>query len=678
MMLSWPDRNQTWLLVNYVAAVAVFYVASFFPEERLWGFNWYGFFGWYGPLVLLALGLLAPLIVAARDKRPGADKQVGGRTGTYVFGASLVCTLVLIGFVVFHGRTHFLGDGYQLLAWVEGGKHLKPWEGGAFAVQRWLYAGVGGGGEADAATALRLTSWGSGFLFLTATVIGSFRLFPDNSRRLLTLLGLASGGYALLFFGYYESYPLFVAAVLIFSLTGLLIAVGHLSRAWLLPALALAAVCHIFSVGLLPAAAYLLFRDTSPGRWIARRSLRSKIGLVIALGAVAASALLYAYYHSFFIRFVVVPFINDRFAVEGYTMFSRKHLLDYLNLLVLLLPAFPLGVLVAARTDWRTALSRVDIRYLLLLTGTTLLMVFLINPGLGMPRDWDLFCFAGVPLNLVFYYLLLTGSNRRPAFRAAAYLSIALGVLILSPRVISQALPEKGLAVFDAYADLDVIRSYNGRYWARRYFEKLGDQTEALRRSIISARALPHEGWSDDAFDLAAAGRREEAKDMLRRVVDYAPCDYYSWSNLGNLYAQDKQYDSALAAFDIAVALQPFNPYINDHIAQVYYALGEWTNAEVHWKEALEVEPGRYGAVLSLIELYQRQEREQERDSLLLMLQKVDSLPLDILGRLTTSAVDRRAWDEASGWIERSVRMGLDTNVARQFREKHRELRSRP
>jgi len=677
-MLSWPDRNQTWLLVNYVAAVAVFYVASFFPQERLWGLNWYGFFGWYGPLVLLALGLVAPLIVAARDTRLAADSQVGGRTAAYVLGASLVCALALTGFVVFHGRTHFLGDGYQLLAWVEGGKHLKPWEGGAFAVQRWLYAALGGGGTADAATALRLASWGSGFLFLTATAIGSFRLFPDNSRRLLMLLGLASGGYALLFFGYFESYPLFVAAVLIFSLTGLMVAVGRLSRFWLLPALALAAVCHIFSVGLLPAAAYLLFRDTSPGRWIVRQSLRTRIGLVMALGAVAAGALLYAYYHSLFIRFVIVPFVNDRFTVEGYSMFSRKHLLDYLNLLVLLLPALPLGVLAAARADWRAARSRVEIRYLLLLTGTTLLMVFLINPGLGMPRDWDLFCFAGVPLNLLFYYLLLTESDRRPVFRAAAYLSIALGVLILAPRVASQMLPDKGLSVFDAYADLDVIRSYNGRYWVRRYFEELDDQTEATRRAIINARALPHEAWSDNAFELAAAGRREEAQDLLRRVVDYAPCDYYSWSNLGNLYAQDKEYDSALAAFQIAFALQPFNPYINDHLGQLYYTLGEWTHAEAHWKDALEVEPERYGAVLSLIELYHRQEREKERDSLLRMLEKVDSLPLNILGRLTTSAVDRKAWDEASGWLERSVQMGLDTSVARQFREKHSELRSRP
>jgi tetratricopeptide (TPR) repeat protein len=487
--------------------------------------------------------------------------------------------------------------------------------------------------------------------------------------------GLASGGYALLFFGYFESYPLFVTALLIFSLVGLLITTGQLNRSWIIPPLALAGAFHIFAVGLLPAAVYVMVRDTSAGRWLGSRSVLLKTVLVIGLTLTAAAALLYFYFTDYFIRFTIVPFVKDRFTVEGYSMFSGKHLLDYANLVFLLLPALPFALLLAKKTSWKEILSGSDMRFLLALTGPCLLMVFVFNPGLGMPRDWDLFCFAGVPLNLLFFYLLLRQDDRKPS-RAVAFLALTLNLIMLGPRVASQVLPEKGLAVFDAYANLDVAHSFNGRFWVLKYFEERGNKKEYERRSWENSQALPQEGLIQSALILMGERRLDEAKARLERAIEMAPCYEYAWSNLGAVFSLRGEYDSALAAFQIADAMMPFRSYVYDHKARIYFALGDQKKAEAYWWKALAVDPQCYPAILYLVELSERQQNKVRRDSLWKVVAEMANPPTEAIDDVISSAILRKDWTEVSRWMERFLRLGLDTNLVLQLKERYPELQS--
>lgn len=668
-------HDRTVMSTVFLMVVALFYTASFFPEERLWGLNWYGFFSWYGPLLLLGLALVVWVIALTNDKG-WITRHIDSASATrYAWSAGAVSLLFVVTYIAFCAQTHFLGDGYQLLAWLEGGVHFKPWESGTFFVQRWLYNLVGGAGKADAVTALRLASWGSGLLFLVCSAVVSYLIFRDNTRRLLMLGGLASGGYALLFFGYFESYPLFVTALLVFSLVGLLITTDRLNRFWILPPLALAGAFHVFAVGLLPAAIYIMVRDTSPGRWLDSRSVMLKTVMLIGPLLAAATMLLYFYFTDYFIRFTIVPFVNDRFTVEGYTMFSGKHLLDYANLMFLLLPALPFAMLLARSLIWRETLGGADIRFLLALTAPCVVMVFIFNPGLGMPRDWDLFCFAGVPLNLLFFYLLLR-QNSRGSSRTIAFLAITLNLIMLGPRVASQVLPEKGLAVFDSYANLDVAHSFNGRFWVLKYFEEYGNKEEYERRSRENFQALPQEGLIQSALFLMGERRLDEAKADLQRAIEIAPCYEYAWSNLGAVYSLRGEYDSALAAFQIADAMMPFRSYVYDHKARVYFALGDQEKAEAYWWKALKVDPQCYTAILYLVELYERQENNAKRDSLWQVVEKMANPPADALNDVISSAILRKDWAEVSRWMERFLHLGLDTALVLQLKERYPELQS--
>jgi len=359
-------------LVVYGLSLAAFYAASFFPDERLWGINNYGYFSWYGPLVFLLLGgllILPALRFAAGAPVSTESDSSGKRYAVMAIGLTISMT---VSFVVFHGRTHLLGDGYQLLAWLVDGVHNKPWERGTYAVQRFVFNLFGGEGEAAGIRALRFVSWGSGLLFLSITAIGSRCLYDQNHDRLLLLAGMATGGYALLFFGYSESYPLFAFAVLLFSISGLLVAGGKLNRFWLVPALLLAGWFHIFAVGLAPAAVYLWLRETAVGRALAKRPLPFRVGLLGAALVAALAVLFYLYNSSYFIRFTIVPFWENRFTVQGYTMFSWKHLLDWLNLVFMLCPGLSVFLLLLVRPGFFKEWRRPDRLYLGLLAAVPL------------------------------------------------------------------------------------------------------------------------------------------------------------------------------------------------------------------------------------------------------------------------------------------------------------------
>ncbi|MCK4461804.1 MAG: hypothetical protein KAW46_08355 [candidate division Zixibacteria bacterium] len=47
----------------YYLTLVAFLVASYFPEHRVWGFNWWAYYPSWVPWGLFGLGVIAPIIV---------------------------------------------------------------------------------------------------------------------------------------------------------------------------------------------------------------------------------------------------------------------------------------------------------------------------------------------------------------------------------------------------------------------------------------------------------------------------------------------------------------------------------------------------------------------------------------------------------------------------------------
>jgi tetratricopeptide (TPR) repeat protein len=658
-----------WL--SYAVTLGVMLLASLMPAGRLWGLNWYGYFSWYGPLILVVLGIAVPMLLSRRKDCFPVDPGDGPAAKPFWPMAALLTILFTCAYVVFSARMHFLGDGYQLLASLQSGVNHKPWETGTFQIQKSVYTLLGGQGEEAAERALQITSWASGLLFALVSAFVSTRLFSNRGRRLLYFLGATTGGYALLFFGYLESYPLFILAVGCLFQLGLLIAQGRLSRWLILPLIALAAFLHIFTVALLPGAVYLLLRGTPTGARIAGMTGRTKIAAATVIVVMCGAVFAHFYYHSYFFRFTIVPPISDRFTVEGYTMFSGKHLLDYLNHLFQLLPGLAVVLAALWPSRKRLSLKRPEMMFTLLTLVPSMALVFIFNPGLGFPRDWDLFSFVGVPLVCGLSFFLLDEERHLAIGTTASILALALGGLLLAPRVASQVIPARAIAVLDRYSDLDVIRNGPGRYILLNLLEKEGRLAEKADRERRNARLSPYEMWDKEGQLLYRDGKISQAEARFRKVVEYAPSFAYSWANIGVCFTKRQQWDSALVYFQIADALNPFNSDNCNSIGWVYLNQGVTDKAEEYCSKAIRLRPDNFKARANLAKLYQEQDKREELVKLLSGVTEVQDVPSQAYFECADQLLTLGETESARRVCRRAVEAGADRSLIEQFETSH-------
>jgi tetratricopeptide (TPR) repeat protein len=658
-----------WL--SYAVTLGVMLLASLIPTGRLWGLNWYGYFSWYGPLILVVLGIAVPMLLSRRKDCFPVDPGDEPAAKPFWPTAALLTILFTWAYVVFSARMHFLGDGYQLLASLQSGVNYKPWETGTFQIQKSVYALLGGQGEEAAERALQITSWASGLLFALVSAFVSTRLFSNHRRRLLYFLGATTGGYALLFFGYLESYPFFILAVGGLFQLGLLIAKGRLSRWLTLPLIALAAFLHIFTVALLPGAVYLLLRGTPIGARIAGMTGRTKIATATVIMVMCGAVFAHFYYHSYFFRFTITPPWADRFTVEGYTMFSGKHVLDYLNHFFQLLP----GLAVILTALWfnrkRLLLKQPEMLFTLLTLLPSMALVFIFNPGLGFPRDWDLFGFVGVPLVCGVFFLLLDEERSLASGTLTAALAVVLGCLVLAPRVATQVLPEKAIAVFDDYSNLDIIRNESGRYILLNYLEKEGRLAEKADREKQNGRLLPHEAWDKEGQLLYRDGNISQAEARFRKAVEYAPSFAYSWANLGVCFTQREQWDSALVYFQIADALNPFNSDNCNSIGWVYLNQGVTDKAEEYCSRAVRLRPGNFKARANLAKLYREQGKREELIKLLSGVSEVPEVPAQTFFEYADQLIALGETETARRICRQAIEAGAERSMIEQFETDH-------
>ncbi|HWR83762.1 MAG TPA: hypothetical protein VN285_10690, partial [Candidatus Deferrimicrobium sp.] len=357
------------ILSVYYICIASLFAISFFPHYRIWGLNWWAYFPLWVQCGLLGIGVVIPVIMWLVSKsvhgRGGTQGTNSKSPGRYLTISPALCVLFGLVFYFLCARTHFLGDGYTLLSLLAADNPLiKPRELGESLIHIWVKWLVGGTGEPAALLSFQIVSIASGTLLVSFVAYAARRLFERNIDRILFLLGVSTGGYMLLYFGYVENYALFVLSVTVYVLTGLLALTNRVRRRLILPPLVLACLFHVLGFTLIPSAAYVLLADTKIGRAMSRLNGRQKALVAISLPAILSILFAYFYLTSYYFRFAFVPLMQNRFTVEGYTLFSLNHLLDYLNLLFLLAPAMPMVIAAVIRVGPKTLLKIRAHRYL--------------------------------------------------------------------------------------------------------------------------------------------------------------------------------------------------------------------------------------------------------------------------------------------------------------------------
>lgn len=593
--------------VLFLVTIFLFACGYFWIEHRLWGVGAWAYLPpWFALAVAVtAVGGLICVYGAARSRHfviASGDTSV--RTPMLLFGT--LVALLFVTFILLRQTVHFLGDGYQQLSRIASeqvpmvqrslGENLIHWQ---------LRAWIGGEGKRAALLSYQILSIGSGVIFLSLSALFAASTWPDIRRRLIFTLGMASGGYALLFFGYVENYTLLCLAIGIFTFTGIRVARGEWSCWWILLPLAFAVCLHVLGVTLLPAAVYVCISGTKMAAGLRRMSRITRSILIVLL--LLALGVTYAWLarDNYYVRFAIVPLVENRFTVAHYTMFSWDHLLDFVNLIFLLVPGILVVMAAANRGPWRKVFRKREYIFLLVLVTSTLGAAFLLEAKLGMPRDWDLFSFPGISLTVLIMYTLLSTAQTR-AHLATPLLCIMIGFVALLPRSLRQHVPEYGIAQFAGYHRLDRLKNRSGMSVLSSYYLERGDTSLCEATEAARKQDHPEEVLSARADTLFQSRLLSEYKATADSIIRLNPGFFAGWVHLGRYYTVQKQLDSAVEALLVAEGLNPHTPRVLNELGLAYALQGRIQKAEDVWKESLVLKLDQYYPYEGLARIYRR------------------------------------------------------------------------
>jgi len=672
--------RQSAIFAAYYAVLVVFLAASFFPEHRLWGVNWWAYFPGYVPFILFAIGSVAPIVmrlVLRRGELDIDDNQVSAdRSSKYFIIVFSLTVLYGLAFYLLRARTHFLGDGYQILSLLTSDNpFIKPTERGEALVHLWVKSLVGDTGGASALLSYQIVSISAGVLFLIAVAWVSKRLFDRTIDRVLFWLGLASSGYMLLFFGYVENYSLFVLSVAVYSLMGLLVVRGKINRWLILPVVVLPIFFHVLGVTLIPSAIYLLVAKSKLGNTLARLNRKTKLLLGVIAAVILASLFYYFYSTNYFFRFAFVPLFENRFTVEGYTLLSFKHLLDYFNLLVLLLPSLPIVVATLLFSPMQKVFRQREYRYLMVLMLSTLGAIFILDPKLGMPRDWDLFSFCGIPLVVLSYYILLDYYKDKKQYLAILTLAILVGFLSLIPRVISQTSTQVSLAHFKDYLCLDKRKNRSARLLLINHYERLGDEAAAQLEIEKTMRDFPEKQHINRARAFFKQRRFVEAINWCEKAIKTDPVCFDAYVIAGVCFLESDKNDIAQTLLEIADGLNPYNPIVLNNLGTTYLRKGEFRRAEKVLIQSVKYDPGFDKPLYSLANLYVYRGDIDKSFTYFEKLESIEGVPADYFRTLGDNYLEKGYFDKAARAYQCALQKGLDSMYVKKLVEKYPQLR---
>ncbi|MFH1373451.1 MAG: tetratricopeptide repeat protein [bacterium] len=672
--INHQGKSSTAIPAVCLVVLALFLLASYFPHWRLWGVNWWAYYPDVIRYGLLVVGLIGAVGFHLASRKSASFDSLSRIRFTILAG---IASVVLVAcFIVFRTTTHFLGDGYQLLSRLaEGIPSVKIWDRGASLIHEGLFALLPGEAAARALLVFRLTSITAGVGWLLGSVILTRRLFDDNGDRCLFFLGLATGGYMLLFFGYVENYALLMTMTMLYTLSGLAVTRSGASPWWTLPLLVGAVFLHLLALVLLPSFLYLVLRRTALGRAVAHLSLKSRV-LTITVTALAALVLYYYLYTSYlFFTFALLPLVPDQFTVEGDWLFSLKHFIDLGNLVMLLIPGLPVLavslLVLPSGGRWR----RSEYRFLGIAVLGTLIGVAVFNPGIGMPRNWDLFSIVGVPLTILAYFTVLDQRHRLSFVRPAVAMAILLGILSLAPRVASQTMPRYAIAHFKNYLQLDRIRNRNAWQLLTDYYQQIGDTTAAARVTSDKQALFPEIALNDRARELFSRGQHVQAMALADQALQHNPLLYDGYYNLGSCCLRLGMTDSALVLFQIANGLNPYHAPTLAMMGTVHSTKSEYHKAEKNFLQAWQCDNTDKNALIGLVWVYEQLQDYDRSLQFLTRLYRFRQVPHHIFRETGDSYVVAGAFQQAARAYIYAVDRGLDPAYVDSMRAKYPQLR---
>jgi Tfp pilus assembly protein PilF len=580
-------RKIPWPWLALWATLGLFGVASYVPWYGMWGINHLAFLtnGWW--LVFWITVAVVLFLTIMRDPTPRLDGTLSAISDLIFERGVWPRLAVVAGFgIVFWGLrvpTHFLGDGYTLLSGLGRGEvYIVKWtEPGSVWLIRFLQRLSGQYTKDTALFSFQILSIISGAIVVHNLILICRRIMQSASIRVLGLTVLLFSGVVLLWCGYVEFYPTLWA----FASTFLLLLIRYTQTGRGLPIVVglFLATClvHLQAVCYLPGLAYAIVHK----EWEIRRGKSlGRTWLFAGLVVVCFSTFGFFWLYSTSIEFetMFLPFFNGRPHSPEYAVLSPKHLIDSLNQVLLMFPAFTAVIAVLIPSGRRKPNGRGGLLGTLRLCAAgSLAFLLLVDPVIGLARDWDLMSLT------LFLPILLTLALLNQVNALSTRLIISILVLSLGLTGTFVAANVGKASSENRFHEL--LRYYgtkNRSGWvifSTYYAEQRNTGAVSNVRKEMS-QLFPEDRRLNDAYSLVARGNADSALTLARQLVRLDPYrgDYYQI--LGNAHGKLGHLDSADANYRIAMRLTPYSPMLKNEYGQLLIKEQRYGDARTFFK----------------------------------------------------------------------------------------------
>ncbi len=586
---TYDSRTTLILGLFCLLIILIHFIASFFPRGRIWGINQWAYFSpWVTfPVTILALLFLVPsfnrfVLNIIKAGTSSLFEWMGKKKHLWYVIFSI---LFFILFWILRTKTHFLGDGYQILSKVEteelAFKWTEPLESllhlKAFHLAKSLF-------NLDAESLYALLSCVAGSIFIFLCFLFADFLGKERSQKVLVFLTLISLGSIQLFFGYAEHYTFFFVSVFGFLFLSLASLEGRMK--WIFPLLVfiLALLFHVSALYLLPAVFFLLYPKE------AKSKFHKTIRFLLGISAVFLVVILFLGYrkYSWSIPPLFVALIQDRYYAPGYTLFSLPHLSDFLNQQLLVSPVgliLILALLICkkGKSFW----TNPTFQFLLVVTLSQLLFNFIIDPALGASRDWDMFSAVGLGYTILGLYLLLKFIKDNIRLEYLIMILVVTSLYSTIPWILLNSSESKAIQRFRNLLLIDPKKSQNGHFVLVRYFKMRGEKEEVDKQNEVQRKFLPELPLLSDGKKFFAKGELDSAETLFLVAKELAPRFSAVHENLGMVYFAKGDLNKAEAEYKQAIKLASHVPGIYLGLANVYAVTKNMDSAAELYKKAI-------------------------------------------------------------------------------------------
>ena len=615
-------------VVMTIVLIAVLVVAGLIPIAHLWGINHLQYFP---PGLALALAFLTLLVLI-----PDISEKIYSIAANFArsfkalpLPARVIVVALISGllFYIFRVHVHSLGDGYQRVYQVEKGYLLNPPEPFDYFLHAVLYRGLKLFIDISAEPIYTFLSITLGVIFVIAVYLYKFPVSVDKSSAAMAKVLIITFGGMQIFFGYVESYALLYTASLLFILISYRYIIT--GRGLILAAIifGIAITAHQSGLMLVPAMVYLIYHYYKSAK--TTNGFRKHLPLILGIIPILVLAAIHIRQHILFPQYQtgIAEMLLPISSADGYSIFSLIHLYDIANEIILIIPIAFLLIPIFMYVSTPEKIEKSLKLFFAILIFCAVLFIFLLDPKLGMPRDWDLF---STPMAIVGLVMVLMAISRKQFVSMAhhtriwiiyapfIFMSVWVGMnssahrqLVRAENLLSISDRNRGYSiellahyywqiVDDKEKALELYYQIEEKHRSARVYNKitqleykLGNYRKALESA---AKGLELDSNKIDLNILAGAGFLKlgqplQALKFLYQARRLAPTRYNIYSYLGNTYLKLDSLDQALAAHKMSVRLNPKDAACYFNTAYVYLRAAQYDSAQAYINAGLKINP---------------------------------------------------------------------------------------